>query len=365
MSELADLLEAKNTEIVAEWRARVVATLAPQSLDETLLIDSLPTYIQLMADDLRSRGVARRSGETIHGTRIPAEHGVQRFHLGYEVAAMVREFALVGDVVFDFIEASGRSYAQWETRGFSTYLVDGIAEAASHYGRARDEQLRQQAAQHLAFVAHELRNPLGSVQLAFSSLVSRGDVPNSPVVARIDRGLRRVAALIDQALLEMKLKGKSDLHLEPTQAESLLQRLADECAAEVEAKDIQLVVEVDESVSFLSDHRAVGAALSNLVRNAVKFTTVGGTVRLRAKSSELRVVIEVEDECGGLPPGKVEEMFSPFVQLGQDRSGFGLGLAIAKQAVDAHGGELRVHNLAPRGCVFVLDLPKMPPASLP
>ena len=78
---------------------------------------------------------------------------------------------------------------------------------------------------------------------------------------------------------------------------------------------------------------------------------------MRAKTSDERVVVEVEDACGGLPEGSVEKMFDPFVQLGKDRSGFGLGLAIAKQAAELHGGGLRVHDLPGRGCVFVLDLP--------
>jgi signal transduction histidine kinase len=61
-----------------------------------------------------------------------------------------------------------------------------------------------------------------------------------------------------------------------------------------------------------------------------------------------------------LPEGKVQKLFDPFVQTGLDRSGFGLGLAIAKQATQAHGGELRVHDLPEKGCVFVLDLPAEP-----
>jgi signal transduction histidine kinase len=69
--------------------------------------------------------------------------------------------------------------------------------------------------------------------------------------------------------------------------------------------------------------------------------------------------VEVEDTCGGLPPGRVEEAFAPFVRLdhAHDQPGFGLGLAIAKQAVDAHGGTLRVQNLPEKGCIFCIELP--------
>jgi len=80
-------------------------------------------------------------------------------------------------------------------------------------------------------------------------------------------------------------------------------------------------------------------------------------VQLRGRVEDGRAVIEVEDCCGGLEPGKIEEAFAPFVRLDQQQSGFGLGLAIAKEAVDAHGGSIRVQNLPGKGCIFVLVLP--------
>ena len=80
-------------------------------------------------------------------------------------------------------------------------------------------------------------------------------------------------------------------------------------------------------------------------------------MELRGRIAEGRAVIEVEDSCGGLPPGKVEEAFAPFVRLDNRQTGFGLGLAIAKQAVDAHGGSIRVQDLPGKGCIFVLELP--------
>jgi len=70
-----------------------------------------------------------------------------------------------------------------------------------------------------------------------------------------------------------------------------------------------------------------------------------------------RAKIEIEDSCGGLSPGKVEAAFAPFVRLDTNQGGFGLGLAIARQAVDAHGGSIRVQNVPGKGCIFVLELP--------
>jgi signal transduction histidine kinase len=66
----------------------------------------------------------------------------------------------------------------------------------------------------------------------------------------------------------------------------------------------------------------------------------------------------VEDECGGLPPGKVEDLFRPFEQRGTDRSGMGLGLTICRKAAHANHGEILVRDLPGKGCIFTLDLPK-------
>jgi hypothetical protein len=79
------------------------------------------------------------------------------------------------------------------------------------------------------------------------------------------------------------------------------------------------------------------------------------------------VLLEVEDECGGLPPGAVTDLFRPFEQRSADRSGLGLGLAIAREGVETNGGEIRARDLPGRGCIFTIDLPllqsAMPPSA--
>ena len=133
-------------------------------------------------------------------------------------------------------------------------------------------------------------------------------------------------------------------------------------AANAEEKQIRIEVALEGEPELLVDVRLVRSALSNLVRNAIKFTRQSGTVTMRGKVVGTRATIEIEDGCGGLPSEDLEKVFSPFVQLGNKAaSGFGLGLAIARQAVDAHGGSLRVQNVPDHGCIFVLELPASAP----
>jgi signal transduction histidine kinase len=151
----------------------------------------------------------------------------------------------------------------------------------------------------------------------------------------------------------------NELTLQPTKVmlRNLLADVEMSASAEADAKKIALSVDLEDDVTLHVDARLIHSLLTNLVRNAVKFTHDGGAVDVRAKRTGDTTVIEVEDRCGGLPPGTAEKAFLPFTQMGADRSGFGLGLAIAKQAAEAHGGSIRIENLPGKGCIFRLELP--------
>ena len=82
------------------------------------------------------------------------------------------------------------------------------------------------------------------------------------------------------------------------------------------------------------------------------------TVTLRASATPDRVLIEVEDECGGLPDGNVNALFQPFEQRGADRTGLGLGLAISRWGAEANNGRISARNLPGHGCIFIIDLPR-------
>jgi signal transduction histidine kinase len=117
------------------------------------------------------------------------------------------------------------------------------------------------------------------------------------------------------------------------------------------------VVPVDPVLAVDADPQLLASAVMNLLHNAFKFSRAGGSVTLRVHSEGTRVLLDIQDECGGIRESQAD-LFQAFGERrNQNRSGLGLGLSMARQTIRAHGGEIQVRNLPGRGCVFTIDLP--------
>lgn len=124
----------------------------------------------------------------------------------------------------------------------------------------------------------------------------------------------------------------------------------------VPERGIRVIVDADDTLDVETDDWLLVSAVSNFVQNAIKFTRSDGTVVLRGQRDGAEVLIEVEDECGGLPGGKEEQLFEPYVQRQPDRRGVGLGLTIAREAIERLGAQVLVRDLPGKGCVFGVRL---------
>jgi signal transduction histidine kinase len=315
-----------------------------------VLLDELATALEEQGPSSERSTQAREAAERL---------GHEQFERGCDLAALVREHAMLRDALYAQIREAGVVLTSEDDQTIAAHLLGAIADAAARYGEERDHLLQAQSARHLAFLAHELRNPLSSVGIGFTLLKTKGVLSgDEPCVAAMERGLKSLRRVIDDALVDASLAGGSALQLQELDIAVLIGALVEEAAPHAEHKQVALVVRCD-ALPCHADHRYMHSALSNLIRNAVKFTGRGTTVRIGARSVEGRLVIEVEDACGGIPDADAERLFDPFVQRGTDRSGFGLGLAIAKQAMDAHNGSIQLRNLPGKGCVFTLVLPQI------
>lgn len=352
MSRLHDLLTTQRAAIMQRWTDQVRGTLHPESMPRLELVDHLPMFLDEIV-------AAIAEGAGLGSSATAAEHGLQRLQLGFSLDGVVREYGALRTAIFAAAEEAGVNVSFHESQIVFDCVITGIADAVSEYARQRDAEIQRQSTEHFAFIAHELRNPLSSALLGFRLLQTKGLLSATErSVGVVERSLGRMHDLIEQSLEAARLGAGLEVHPERVHLRTLLEEVELSASIEAEARKIRIEVQAEGEEEIEVDSRLVLSALSNLVRNAVKFSKEHGVVTMRSKVENGHATIEVEDCCGGLSEGATLAAFAPFTQFGgRDQTGFGLGLAIAKQAGEAHGGSLRLQNLPGKGCIFILDVP--------
>ena len=180
----------------------------------------------------------------------------------------------------------------------------------------------------------------------------------------LKRSLAGLRDLINRSVDDVRVRhgGKERDHVSVAE---FIDDLASGATLEAAARELRLIVQSGEAgVSIQADRQILSAVVMNLLQNAFKFTRPRTTVTLSVTASAERVLIEVGDECGGLPDGNVNDLFRPFEQRNVDRTGLGLGLAFSRWGAEVNQGRLDARNLPGRGCVFTLALPRVPAPTL-
>jgi signal transduction histidine kinase len=231
-------------------------------------------------------------------------------------------------------------------------LVDRNLPAANSANAASDRDTVQ-----MGLVAHELRNLVNTAIVAFE-VIKTGNVGVAGSTGGVlHRSLLGLRTLIDRSLAEVRLTEGIQNH-ESIRVSEFIDELGAAAMLEANARDLALtVVPVDEAVFIEADRQILAAVMGNLIQNAFKFTRKHTTVTLRAHASAQRVLMEIEDECGGLDDSP-EDLFGPFEQRGTDRTGLGLGLTFSRWGVEANHGRIYARSLPACGCVFTVDLPR-------
>ncbi|MEO6280388.1 HAMP domain-containing sensor histidine kinase, partial [Roseateles sp.] len=246
-------------------------------------------------------------------------------------------------------------------RTLNRCLDNAIADAVTEFGTQRDADiaLKQsaEANERLGFLVHELRNHLHSATLALAALES-GMLPiGGSTGSVLKRSLASMTSLLSRTLGEVRATASE---LAPPQLISLATFIHDAgniALLAAKAKGCPfLVAPVDPLLWIRGNRELLLGALINLLQNAFKFTRPHTRVSLSAYAIGDRIAIDVTDHCGGLLPGSGEAMFKPFVQQGEDKSGLGLGLAIARRNVEADNGSLSVRDVPGIGCIFTITL---------
>ena len=258
---------------------------------------------------------------------------------------------------------SGRSFRD-EDQLLAEEIAARIAlalENARLYGeaqraiRARDELL--------AVVSHDLRNPLGVVSLAVRMMETAAEARRPQFIQRAQRGLARMQRIIEDLLDVARIdSGTLKVNPEATELAVVLDDAYELHRPLATEREIFLVRDYLPPLGIvLADRDRVAQVLSNLLGNALKFTPKGGTVRLGAKLSPEGASVYVQDTGPGIAADGLRHVFDRFWQASHRPDGVGLGLAIAKGIVEAHGGKIDVESAPGSGASFRFVLPRPDP----
>ena len=362
------MLIARCIEKVAQ-RPKRAAT--PQQLENgiPMFIDQLTRTLEAEqsnedATSLEISGPAGGDASNLSEMGLSATaHGKALLHLGYTVDQVVHDYGDLCQAITDLAFERDAPFNIDEYRTLNRCLDNVMADAVTEFSAQRDVALTVEQSLHeneqLGFLMHELRNALGTATLAVRAM----EMGNLTLVGATGAVLKRshasMAKLISNALAEVGAKNKGVKH---PQLLSLADFIANaKTGADLDATTrgcLLTVAEVNASLGIQVNHDLMLAALMNLLHNAFKFTHPHTQVTLDAYAVGERILINVKDHCGGLPTGSAEKMFTPFTQHSDDKTGMGLGLAIARKSVEADGGTLSVRDVPGTGCIFTIDLPR-------
>lgn len=232
---------------------------------------------------------------------------------------------------------------------------------------ARLERLNEQKDELLGMVAHDLRNPLGAIagfaQLVVAINADSLDEQSLMLLDRIGAASRHMLRMVED-LVDLSAIESGSVRLERSVVD-VGEVLGDSVAlARVAARDkrISIDLQVPEGLVMDVDARKIAQVIDNLLGNAIKFSYSETTVTLRCEQKPDEIVIVVEDQGQGIPEEELDLLFRPFgtttVRSTGGEKSTGLGLAIAKRIVEAHGGSIEVTSTVDVGSAFVVTLPR-------
>ena len=375
---LHEFLDAHRTELIERCRQKVALRPAPRPTPGEME-HGIPLFLGQLIEALRlEQGPYIRERRKESGFSAPphrdvrseiangaTRHGNELLRHGFTVTQVVHGYGDLCQAVAELAIDNGAPVTAEEFHTVNRCLDEAIADAVTEFDRQRDRLISETGDramnERLGFLAHELRNFLNTAMLSFAAIRSGSVAINGATSNVLDRSLVGLRDLIDRALADVRLAaGITPQLLEDVTVDRFIAEVRVAANLEAKARGCEFAIApIDAELAIRVDKQLLNSAVSNLLQNAFKFTRPCSHVSLKVYGAGSRVLIEVEDRCGGLPVGKADSLFVSFAQHHGDRSGLGLGLSISRRAVEANGGQLRVRDIPGTGCVFTIDLPRV------
>jgi two-component system sensor histidine kinase CpxA len=216
-------------------------------------------------------------------------------------------------------------------------------------------------------ISHELRSPLARLGVAVE--LARSGEDREHMLDRIQKEADRLNELVGELLQVTRVEGDPSMQKsEEVRLDELLADLVYDSLLEAKAKDCTLLLKAPEAVSLNGDEELIRRAIENVVRNAIRYAPRSSSVDIELRKSGDMAQVCVRDYGPGVPEEALPRIFDPFYRVDSDRNrtsgGLGLGLAIARRAVELHNGRLQARNASP-GLEVTIEMPLAAKIPLP
>ncbi len=283
-------------------------------------------------------------------------HGAELLRLGYTLAHVVHAYGSMCQAITEVAMKKNIIITPKEFNDLNRCLDAAISGAVTTFQELQNAQISNKEIEHLGQLAHELRNALGTVVMSLD-LIKDGTFGFKGSTGQVlDRGLARMEDLINRAMTEVRLRVEPKVISESVNLLLLVDQIVATAGIEAKSKNQTLEIKINSEFFIEADRQLIYSAVSNLIQNAIKYTCDGGKIQVRSLVVGENLIIEVEDECGGISNTKVD-LFRAFEQQNENRTGLGLGLSIARRAIKLNHGSINVRNLPGKGCIFRIALP--------
>jgi two-component system, sensor histidine kinase and response regulator len=366
------------------------------SAEHILIVDDQPELADILSVTLAKRGYevnCSYDGEdalTWLRTNLPdlilLDVAMPRMD-GYELCRALKTDKRLKDIPVIFVSAI--QDVEVKAKAFKVGGVDYITKPYQReeiLARVRthlDLRKRQVELEHihqlkddvLRMVSHDLKNPLSAILNAEKLLAMTLREPlRTNATAResldiIERNVGKMLSLIRDLIDMARIEGNIDMHTEPVQINTYLQKHLNEFRLEAKGKNIELrLTALPEDVQVWLSPQRFGQVLSNLLSNAIKYTPDGGIVELAAGVEGTEFILAVRDNGFGIPDDALPHLFEKFYRVPTaehlEQSGTGLGLSIVKSIVEQHNGKIYVETEYGKGTTFTIVIPCLEPVSV-
>jgi two-component system phosphate regulon sensor histidine kinase PhoR len=365
LDELAQLIEHERDALLAEWRAKVRALPAAQDLDVPTLNDHIPHLLVELAGALRAGSRETIAEALVDGS--PPAHGLQRVKDAFDIEEVVAEYNILRGCIHDLAERNGLSMRGKPFHVLNRVLDGAIGSAVRSFATQKALEVQQRREDYLAFVAHDLRTPLGAISLSARvlELLLRRDRSETPETTQkfktLNRNVQHLRNLIEKVLQEnTNLQTEVGVKLERRRFDlwPLVEALIHELQPVAGTDATRLINAIPEDFVVYADAGLLHRVFQNLIANAITYTPRGEVVIGASVTGEDGTAeCFVRDNGEGIPEDRRRTVFDKHETDPEKPGGSGLGLAIVKTFVEAHDGVVTVESELGVGSIFRFTLP--------